>query len=88
MLLTPALPLPPPLLSEANEPAKVLTLTRYLRPFNLSGHPALVLPAATADGMPSGIQLVAPKGADARLIAMARRLIETKFDFPDGGTRR
>lgn len=81
VLLTPALPLPPPLLSEANEPAKVLTLTHYLRPFNLSGHPALVLPAATADGLPSGIQLVAPKGADARLIAMARRLTETNSTF-------
>lgn len=80
-LLTPALPLPPPLVSEANEPAKVLTLTHYLRPFNLSGHPALVLPAETSDGLPSGIQLVAPKGADARLIAMARRLIETNSTF-------
>ncbi|MET3614135.1 amidase [Rhizobium aquaticum] len=77
LLMTPALPLPPPLLSEAGEPAKVLTLTHYLRPFNLSGHPALVLPAATSDGLPSGIQLVAVKGADARLIAMARRLAET-----------
>ncbi|MCM2292407.1 amidase [Allorhizobium sp. BGMRC 0089] len=81
VLLTPALPHPPPLLSEAGEPAKVLTLTRYLRPFNLSGHPAIVLPVATPDGLPSGIQLVAPKGADARLIAMARRLIETNPTF-------
>lgn len=81
VLLTPALPLPPPLVSEAGEPAKVLTLTHYLRPFNLSGHPALVLPATTSDGLPSGIQLVAAKGADARLIAMARRLIETDPNF-------
>ncbi|SIQ30316.1 amidase [Rhizobium sp. RU35A] len=76
VLMTPALPLPPPRLSEASDPAKVLTLTRYLRPFNLSGHPALVLPARTVDGLPSGIQLVAAKGADARLIAIARRLVE------------
>ncbi|MDO1583247.1 amidase [Rhizobium oryzicola] len=81
VLLTPALPLPPPRLFEAGEPAKVLTLTHYLRPFNLSGHPALVLPAATSDGLPSGIQLLGPKGADARLIAMARRLIETNPNF-------
>lgn len=81
VLLTPALPLPPPLLSEAGDPAKVLTLTHYLRPFNLSGHPALVLPAATSDGLPSGIQLVAAKGADARLIAIARRVIETNPIF-------
>lgn len=81
VLLTPALPLPPPRLSEAGEPAKVLTLTHYLRPFNLSGHPALVLPAQTSEGLPSGIQLVAPKGADARLIAMARRLLKTNSTF-------
>ncbi|HZG27020.1 MAG TPA: amidase [Ensifer sp.] len=81
VLVTPALPLAPPLLSEANESAKVLTLTHYLRPFNLSGHPALVLPAETSDGLPSGIQLVAAKGADARLIAMARRLAETNPIF-------
>ncbi len=81
LLVTPALPLAPPLLPEANEPAKVLTLTHYLRPFNLSGHPAIVLPAETSDGLPSGIQLVAAKGADARLIAMARRLIDTNSTF-------
>lgn len=77
VLMPPALPLAPPLLTEAGEPARVLTLTRYLRPFNLSGHPALVLPAVTSDGLPSGIQLVGRKGEDARLLAAARRLIET-----------
>lgn len=81
VLLTPALPLPPPLLSEATDPAKVLRLTQYLRPFNLSGHPAVVLPAATSDGLPSGIQLVGPTGADARLIAMANRLVEANPIF-------
>jgi amidase len=81
VLMTPALPLAPPLLSEAGEPARVLTLTRYLRPFNLSGHPALVLPAVTSDGLPSGIQLVAAKGADGQLLAAARQLIETNPIF-------
>lgn len=93
VLMTPALPIAPPLLSDAGEPARVLTLTRYLRPFNLSGHPALVLPAETSDGLPSGIQLVAVRGADARLLATARRLIETNPLFqtkarPDKGTGR
>lgn len=81
VLMTPALPIAPPLLSDAGEPARVLTLTRYLRPFNLSGHPALVLPAVTSDGLPSGIQLVTAKGADARLLAAARQLIETNPIF-------
>jgi amidase len=71
-LLTPALPSVPPLLNEADDPAKVLPLTRYLRPFNLSGHPAIVLPRRTTTGLPSGLQIVAGKGDDARLCALAR----------------
>jgi amidase len=81
VLVTLALPMAPPLLADANDPARVLTLTRYLRPFNLSGHPAIVLPAVTADGLPSGVQLVASKGEDARLCAIARALSETNPIF-------
>ncbi|ATN32290.1 amidase [Rhizobium sp. ACO-34A] len=74
VLVTPALPLLPPLLAEAGDPAKVLSLTRYLRPFNLSGHPAIVLPATTGSGLPAGVQIVGRKGDDARLVAAARRI--------------
>lgn len=87
-ILTPALPLVPPLLADAGDPSKVLSLTRFLRPFNLSGHPAIVLPAATPDGLPSGVQLVGRKGDDARLIALARRLSETNAIFQMEGTTR
>jgi amidase len=35
------------------------------------GYPALALPvAATADGRPTGLQLIGRPGADARLIAL------------------
>ncbi|QIQ06819.1 amidase [Streptomyces liangshanensis] len=40
--------------------------------FNLSGHPAASVPAGfTADGCPVGLQLVARRGADVRLVEMA-----------------
>ncbi|WP_037836148.1 amidase [Streptomyces sp. NRRL S-481] len=41
--------------------------------FNLSGHPALSLPAGFGgDGCPAGLQLVAPPGREALLLAVAR----------------
>ena len=38
---------------------------------NLTGHPAISIPAAEADGLPVGVQLVAPRFADRRLLAVA-----------------
>ncbi|MFF8671373.1 amidase family protein [Streptomyces sp. NPDC015242] len=41
--------------------------------FNLSGHPALSIPAGFGrDGCPAGLQLVAPHGQEALLLAVAR----------------
>ncbi|MFI5798244.1 amidase family protein [Streptomyces sp. NPDC051677] len=41
--------------------------------FNLSGHPAISLPAGVgADGCPVGLQVVAAHGAEAALLAVAR----------------
>lgn len=41
--------------------------------FNLSGHPAVSLPAGfTPDGCPVGLQLVAARGADVSLLEIAR----------------
>ncbi|MEV3969152.1 amidase [Streptomyces sp. NPDC050698] len=45
--------------------------------FNLSGHPALSLPAGFGgDGCPAGLQLVAPHGREALLLAVAREAQE------------
>ena len=44
----------------------------YTHPFNLSGNPAVTLPAGFhSDGLPVGIQLVARRGADALLCRVA-----------------
>jgi aspartyl-tRNA(Asn)/glutamyl-tRNA(Gln) amidotransferase subunit A len=52
-----------------------LAVTRYTRPWNLAGFPAIVLPAGvTAEGLPTSVQLVAPPFAEARLLAVAHAL--------------
>ena len=44
----------------------------YTMPFNLTGHPAVSLPAGfDSAGLPLAIQLVAPVGADATLLRVA-----------------
>jgi amidase len=40
--------------------------------FNASGHPAINLPAAEADGLPVGVMLVGERFRDARLLSFAR----------------
>jgi aspartyl-tRNA(Asn)/glutamyl-tRNA(Gln) amidotransferase subunit A len=39
--------------------------------FNLSGNPALSVPCGESDGLPVGLQLIAPHGADRRLFGIA-----------------
>lgn len=71
-LVLPTLPIVPPTLAQAHDARAVVPLTRLVRPFNLSGHPAITLPVRTAQGLPAGVQLVGRRGADADLLALAR----------------
>jgi aspartyl-tRNA(Asn)/glutamyl-tRNA(Gln) amidotransferase subunit A len=48
-------------------------LIRFMRPFNLTGHPAIVLPAPTP-GLPVGVQLVGRLGSEALLVSVALAL--------------
>lgn len=48
-------------------------LTRFLRAFSVTGHPAVVLPAPT-QGLPVGIQFVGHPGDDAALFALAHSI--------------
>ena len=43
-------------------------------PFNVSGHPAIVLPAGFVDGLPVAIQLVGRHDADLDLLSLAEQL--------------
>ncbi len=76
-LLLPALTIPAPPLGAASvdvdgarEPIRA-TMLRLTQLFNISGHPAIALPAGTANGWPVGLQLVGRRDATDRLIAIA-----------------
>ncbi len=43
---------------------------------NMSGNPAISVPAGTFDGLPVGLQIIAPQGADHQMLAMAKAFEE------------
>jgi Asp-tRNA(Asn)/Glu-tRNA(Gln) amidotransferase A subunit family amidase len=52
--------------------------------FNLTGHPALSLPAGlTADGLPVGLHLVARQHGDALLLGAARSAEQSIPPLPE-----
>jgi len=77
-LLLPTLPIPAPVLGEASvdvdgtqEPVRAAML-RLTQLFNISGHPAIALPAGTTgDGWPVSVQLVGRHGETERLLGIA-----------------
>ncbi|MFE2277067.1 amidase [Streptomyces sp. NPDC059454] len=69
LLLTPTTPTAP----HGHEGPGEVYSTALTWAFNVSGHPALSLPAGFgADGCPAGLQLVAPRGREDLLLAVAR----------------
>ena len=74
VLILPTLPALPITLDEARSGISVIAMSSLIRPFNLSGHPALSLPLSI-DGSPlkAGLQIVGRKGADEQVCAIAAR---------------
>ncbi|MFI8087911.1 amidase [Streptomyces sp. NPDC086080] len=69
LLLTPTTPTAP----HGHEGPGDVYSTALTWAFNVSGHPALSLPAGFgSDGCPAGLQLVAPHGREELLLAVAR----------------
>ncbi|MDY0745239.1 amidase [Paucibacter sp. R3-3] len=66
----------PPRLEDAADTAAAVAMTRLVRPFNLSGHPAISLPLPAAARGPIALQLVAARGADGLLCAIAQAFSE------------
>lgn len=74
VLILPTLPALPITLDEARSGTSVIGMSSLIRPFNLSGHPALSLPLPI-NGSPlkAGLQIVGRKGADEQVCAVAAR---------------
>ncbi|NPT42976.1 amidase [Paraburkholderia sp. 1N] len=72
VLILPTLPALPITLDEARGGTSVIAMSSLIRPFNLSGHPALSLPLPI-DGSPlkAGLQIVGRRGADEQVCAIA-----------------
>lgn len=75
VLVLPTMPDYPLRLEDAADTRAVLGMTAFVRPFNLSGHPALSIPFEGESGLPVGLQLIAAKGADELLLAVAGELL-------------
>ena len=72
-LLTPTVPRVAMALSEFDPGEELGTLIPYTCGFNLTGHPAVSLPCGfSSDGLPIGLQMVARRHNDFRLLALAR----------------
>jgi aspartyl-tRNA(Asn)/glutamyl-tRNA(Gln) amidotransferase subunit A len=82
LLVTPTVPFvaPPADVDELDIRVGAISLTH---PFSVLGWPALALPCGAAeDGLPASVQLAAPAGEDARVLA-AGRLLESRLCAPD-----
>ncbi|MBV9094752.1 MAG: hypothetical protein JO132_12900 [Streptosporangiaceae bacterium] len=80
VLITPAAPFTAPVTTPPVDTPEGELEGLFTAAFNLTGDPALVLPCGWDDGLPVGIQLSAPRGADMALLAAAS-LIEAALAF-------
>lgn len=76
VLLLPTMPSLPPTLVEARSASKAVAgMTPLVRPFNLSGHPALTVPVELeGSGLKVGLQIVGRKGQDELVCAFGAQL--------------
>ncbi len=80
VLVTPAAPFVAPVTTPPVDTPEGELEGMFTGVFNFTGDPALVLPCGWDGGLPVGIQLSAPRGADMPLLAAAG-LIESALAF-------
>jgi Asp-tRNA(Asn)/Glu-tRNA(Gln) amidotransferase A subunit family amidase len=71
VLLAPTCGIPAPRIEQSEGVATTRLLTRFTYPFSLAEVPVLSLPCGLSDGLPVGLQLVAPHWQEARLLRVA-----------------
>jgi amidase len=72
VLVMPTLPTLPITVEAARNGTSVIAMSSLIRPFNLSGHPALSMPISVAgSSLKAGLQIIGRKGADERVCAVA-----------------
>ena len=62
----------------ADDPLKMYLSDIMLVAANISGNPAVSLPAGTLEGLPVGLQIIAPQKADRSLLSIAKTFEELK----------
>ena len=78
-LVLPTLPQLPPKVVDAGNTAAFLNMTALVRPFNLSGHPALTIPLETVDGQPVGLQIISKHHHDEQLCAIGKYIVNAQL---------
>ena len=73
-LVLPTMPVPTLTLEQGRDSSAAIRVTAFVRPFNLSGHPALTIPLPAAGGFSAGLQIVGRMGGDAEILAVAREI--------------
>jgi len=72
VLVMPTLPTLPITVEAARNGTSVIAMSSLIRPFNLSGHPALSMPISVAgSSLKAGLQIIGRKGADEQVCAVA-----------------
>jgi len=74
ILLLPTVPITAPPISGEGAVEMAIRLTRFTACFNISGLPAISIPAGKVDGLPVGVQLVSSAFGEGLLLRVAQEL--------------